>query len=135
MYSLATSIFFELFGIAAPVVGENGLQLVENGKPVFGEAGNYGLLTVLSTLSWGLGYFGMPQVLLRFMAARKTSEITMSRRIATVWVIISLAAAVAIGIIGRALLPTEEVLLYAGLTSYIDEDTFSLIQSLVSLKK
>lgn len=103
--------FFELFGIAAPVLGENGLQLVENGKPVFGEAGAYGIITVLSTLSWGLGYFGMPQVLLRFMAARKTSEITMSRRIATVWVIISLAAAVTIGIIGRALLPTEEALL------------------------
>lgn len=103
--------FFELFGIASPVVGENGLQLIENGKPVFGEAGAYGIITVLSTLSWGLGYFGMPQVLLRFMAARKTSEITMSRRIATVWVIISLAAAVAIGIIGRAMLPVEEALI------------------------
>lgn len=103
--------FFELFGIATPVVDENGIQLVENGAPVFGEAGTYGFITVLSTLSWGLGYFGMPQVLLRFMAARKTSEIKMSRRIATVWVIISLFAAVAIGIIGRALLPTEEVLL------------------------
>lgn len=103
--------FFELFGIATPVLGENGLQLVENGAPVFGEAGAYGIITVLSTLSWGLGYFGMPQVLLRFMAARKTSEIKMSRRIATVWVIISLFAAVAIGIIGRAMLPTEEALL------------------------
>ena len=103
--------FFELFGIAAPIVGENGIQLVENGAPVFGEAGTYGLLTVFSTLSWGLGYFGMPQVLLRFMAARKTDEIKISRRIATVWVVISLAAAVAIGIIGRALLPTEEALL------------------------
>ena len=103
--------FFELFGIAAPVVGENGLQLVENGKPVFGEAGNYGLLTVLSTLSWGLGYFGMPQVLLRFMAARKSSEIKMSRRIATVWCVISLAAGLFIGVIGRAILPAEEALL------------------------
>lgn len=103
--------FFELFGIATPVLGENGLQLVENGAPVFGEAGAYGIITVISTLSWGLGYFGMPQVLLRFMAARKTSEIKTSRRIATVWVIISLFAAVAIGIIGRALLPTEEALL------------------------
>ena len=103
--------FFELFGIATPVLGENGLQLVENGKPVFGEAGTYGIITILSTLSWGLGYFGMPQVLLRFMAARKTDEIAISRRIATVWVVISLAAAVAVGVIGRALLPTEEALL------------------------
>ena len=103
--------FFELFGIATPVLGENGLQLVENGKPVFDEAGTYGIITILSTLSWGLGYFGMPQVLLRFMAARKTDEIAISRRIATVWVVISLAAAVAVGVIGRALLPTEEALL------------------------
>ena len=103
--------FFELFGIAVPVIGENGLQLIENGAPVFDEAAAYGIVTILSTLSWGLGYFGMPQVLLRFMAARKTSEIAMSRKIATVWVVISLAAAVAIGIIGRALLPAEEALL------------------------
>ncbi len=103
--------FFELFGIATPLVDENGVQLVENNLPLFGEKGSYGIITVLSTLSWGLGYFGMPQVLLRFMAARKTSEITMIRRIATVWVVISLFAAVSIVLIGRAMLPTEEVLL------------------------
>ncbi|MBR5311198.1 MAG: sodium/proline symporter [Oscillospiraceae bacterium] len=115
--------FFELFGIATPVLGENGLQLVENGKPVFDEAGTYGIITILSTLSWGLGYFGMPQVLLRFMAARKTDEIAISRRIATVWVVISLAAAVAVGVIGRALLPTEEALL----SSSVAENVFIII--------
>lgn len=58
-------------------------------------------------MSWGLGYFGMPQVLLKFMSIRKTSEITLSRRIAIIWVIISLTAAVAIGVIGRALYPAS----------------------------
>lgn len=98
--------FLQFFGIASPTV-ENGAQLVSNGAPVFGKAGKYGLLTVISTLSWGLGYFGMPQVLLRFMAIRKEEELTRSRRIATVWVFISLTAAVLIGIIGRAVFPTS----------------------------
>jgi len=96
--------FFEFFGIASPVMAD-GVQKVEAGRPLFGEAGAYGLLTVISTMSWGLGYFGMPQVLLKFMSIRKTGEITLSRRIAVVWVVISLTAAVAIGIIGRALYP------------------------------
>jgi len=62
-------------------------------------------------MSWGLGYFGVPQVLLRFMAIRKTSELKSSRRIATIWVFISLAAAVCIGLLGRAMFPTEAELL------------------------
>jgi sodium/proline symporter len=99
--------FFEFFGIAQPTVVDGVQQVSEAGKPLFGEAGHYGFLTILSTLSWGLGYFGMPQVLLRFMAIRKSEEITMSRRIATVWCFVSLFAAVSIGMIGRALYPSE----------------------------
>ena len=99
--------FFDFFGIASPTVDENKLQLVEAGKPLFGDAGKYGFLTIISTLSWGLGYFGVPQVLLRFFAIRKSSELKRSRRIATVWVVISLTAAVAIGLIGRTLFPTQ----------------------------
>ncbi len=63
----------------------------------------YGALSVFSCLAWGLGYFGMPQVLLRFMAIRKEGELRRSRIIATVWVVISLAVAVFIGITGRVL--------------------------------
>ena len=102
--------FFTFFGIASPSVDANGIQQVANGAPVFGEAGSYGFLTIISTLSWGLGYFGMPQVLLRFMAIRKTDELVRARRIATVWVVISLAAAVLIGMMGRAMFPVHETL-------------------------
>lgn len=98
--------FFDFFGIASPSLGSDGMQIVENGKPVFGEAGQYGWLTIISTLSWGLGYFGMPQVLLKFMAIEKPKELKISRRIATIWCGISLIAAVATGIIGRVLYPT-----------------------------
>ncbi len=98
--------FLEFFGLATPTVNEAGQQIVENGAPLFGEAREYGLLSVCSMLAWGLGYFGMPQVLLRFMAIRKEEELKMSRRIAMVWVVISLTVAVFIGIVGRALYPT-----------------------------
>ncbi|NLY74828.1 MAG: sodium/proline symporter [Firmicutes bacterium] len=97
--------FLEFFGIAQPVLADGVQQVSEAGRPLFGEAGPYGWLTIISTLSWGLGYFGMPQVLLKFMAIRKTSELTLSRRIAVIWCAISLAAAVAIGVFGRALFP------------------------------
>ena len=98
--------FLSFFGIAQPEVVD-GVQQVAGGAPVFGEAGTYGFITILSCLAWGLGYFGMPQVLLRFMAIRKSSEIKKSRRIAIIWCVISLAAAVFIGVIGRNLYPTE----------------------------
>lgn len=103
--------YFSFTSIATPLTdASTGVQLAENGKPLFGDAAPYGLLTILSTASWGLGYFGMPQVLLRFMAIRKSSELKRSRRIATVWVLISLFTAVFIGMLGRYILPTDPAL-------------------------
>ncbi len=78
-------------------------QANPTGPNTFGEPSSYGFITILSTLAWGLGYFGMPQVLLRFMAIRKQGELKRSRIIATVWVVISLFVAVFIGVVGRAL--------------------------------
>lgn len=98
--------FFEFFGLASPKLDAEGVQIVEAGKPVFGAASEYGWLKIFSMLAWGLGYFGMPQVLLRFMAIRKEDELKRSRRIAMIWVVISLAVAVFIGICGRQLYPT-----------------------------
>ena len=53
-------------------------------------------------MAWGLGYFGMPHILVRFMAIRDENELTLSRRIAAVWVVISMGVAVFIGIVGHA---------------------------------
>lgn len=104
--------FLEFFGMANPTtvpVNDVATQVVENGAPLFGEAAPYGFLKICSMLAWGLGYFGMPQVLLRFMAIRKESELKRSRRIAMVWVVISLGVAVFIGIVGRQLFPTTHL--------------------------
>lgn len=76
------------------------LDLTRGYDPASGTAGSFGGLSVASTLAWGLGYFGMPHILLRFMAIRNEKEIKISRRIASVWVVLSMAVAVAIGIIG-----------------------------------
>ena len=97
--------FLEFFNISTPALDEAGRQVVSAGAPVFGDAAPYGLISVLSMMAWGLGYFGMPQVLLRFMAIRHQDELKKSRRIATVWVVISLFAAISIGLIGRAIYP------------------------------
>ena len=118
--------FLEFFGLATPVLGENGAQLVEAGKPVFGTASDYGLLTVCSMMAWGLGYFGMPQVLLRFMAIRKEEELSRSRRIAMVWVVISLGVAVFIGIVGRQVFPDAHLTKSAAENIFITLATNSL---------
>ena len=54
-------------------------------------------------LAWGLGYFGMPHILLRFMAIEDENKLKLSRRVASIWVVISLSVAVVIGIIGRGI--------------------------------
>lgn len=66
-------------------------------------ASPYGIITIISTLAWGLGYFGMPHILLRFMAIEDVDKLTLSRRIASVWVVISMAVAILIGVIGYSM--------------------------------
>ncbi len=63
----------------------------------------YSVLTIASLLAWGLGYFGMPHFLLRFMGIKDEKKIPMSRRIATTWVCIAMGVAIFIGIIGNAM--------------------------------
>ena len=63
----------------------------------------YSLLKIASMLAWGLGYFGMPHVLLRFMAIEDEEKLKLSRRVASIWVVISLSVAVFIGIVGLSM--------------------------------
>ncbi|MBQ7114912.1 MAG: sodium/proline symporter PutP [Clostridia bacterium] len=71
-------------------------------EAIAGTAGTkpYGALTIASTLAWGLGYFGMPHILLRFMAIEKVEKIKLARRVASIWVVISMAVAIIIGVVG-----------------------------------
>lgn len=80
-------------------------------------AGSFPALSVVSTLAWGLGYFGMPHILLRFMAIENPEKIKLSRRVASVWVVISMAVAVLIGIVGKAMVSN------GALNSFADSET------------
>ncbi len=77
----------------------------------------YGGLSIFSMLAWGLGYLGMPHILLRFMAIEDKNKLKLSRRVASVWVVISLAVAVFIGIVGLAMSKVGAVETLAGSNS------------------
>ena len=75
-------------------------SLTSLGNVATGESSNYGFITICSTLAWGLGYFGMPHILLRFMAIEDEKKLVLSRRIASVWVVIAMTASIVIGMVG-----------------------------------
>jgi len=66
-----------------------------------GEGG--AVLAIVSHLAWGLGYFGQPHILVRFMSARSLEKLRRSMAIAIVWVVLSLGGAVAAGLTGIAM--------------------------------
>lgn len=103
-------IFILLFGIQQvggwEIVSSNAaalpgfLNMTQGYDAATGQAGSFGALSIVSTLAWGLGYFGMPHILLRFMAIEDEEKLKVSRRIATVWVVLSMLVAIVIGIVG-----------------------------------
>ena len=66
--------------------------------------GNNTFINIISGLGWGLGYFGMPHILVRFMAVRDEKELKKSKSMAISWVALSLFFACFIGVLGRAYL-------------------------------
>ena len=85
--------------------------------PVSGTEQPYPIISIVSMIAWGLGYFGMPHILLRFMAIEDEEKLKLSRRVATGWVVISLAVAVLIGIIGLAMTAAGELIPLEGSAS------------------
>ena len=80
------------------------LNLSQGFDAATGTAASYGPITVISTMAWGLGYFGMPHILLRFMAIEDVKKLKTSRRVASIWVVISMGIAVLIGVVGNAMM-------------------------------
>ncbi|WP_295077194.1 sodium/proline symporter [Ruminococcus sp.] len=97
---------------AESIAGYFSLSHIHNTET--GGADKYTVLTIASILAWGLGYFGMPHILLRFMAIRDKEKIKTSRRIASVWVVISMGIAIFIGFIGNALSKSGKLDVLAG---------------------
>ncbi len=69
----------------------------ENGEPIKA-------VSIISSLGWGLGYFGMPHILVRFMAIKDEKELKKSKVVGITWVFLSLLFACIIGVVGRAYL-------------------------------
>ena len=63
-------------------------------------------IAIISLLAWGLGYFGQPHILARFMAIKSSDQVKKARRIAMSWVVVSLSCAVIVGLVGIAALKT-----------------------------
>ena len=59
-------------------------------------------IVLVSCLAWGLGYFGMPHIIVRYMAIKNPEEVKVARRVGTAWIVIALFGACLIGMIGRA---------------------------------
>lgn len=95
-----------------------------------GTSSGYGFITICSTLAWGLGYFGMPHILLRFMAIEDEAKVATSRRIASIWVVISMAVAIFIGIVGYSVSLKGSIPLFE--TSADAETVIIQISSLLS---
>ncbi len=62
---------------------------------------------IISGLAWGLGYFGMPHIIVRFMSTKNAKVLKKSATIGIVWVVLTLGAAIAMAILGRAFAPTQ----------------------------
>lgn len=63
---------------------------------------NVTLLGLISSLSWGLGYFGQPHIIVRFMAIRSVADIKIARRIGMSWMTVTIIGALATGLVGIA---------------------------------
>ena len=105
------------------------LTMTASHDAVTGGAASYSLLDIVSTMAWGLGYFGMPHILLRFMAIEDEKKLVLSRRIATVWVVIAMAASILIGMVGLGMTKAGALEFLSGSTS---ETLIVRVASLIS---
>lgn len=74
-------------------------------RPAKSGGANFGAIGIIGALAWGLGYFGMPHILVRFMASKDKRTIKPATTIAMIWVFLSLAGAILVGLVGNVILP------------------------------
>ncbi|WP_158967342.1 sodium/proline symporter PutP [Paraglaciecola sp. L3A3] len=71
--------------------------------PTFSESmGNVTILALISSLAWGLGYFGQPHIIVRFMAIRSIKDVSTARNIGMTWMTVTILGALATGLVGVA---------------------------------
>jgi SSS family solute:Na+ symporter/sodium/proline symporter len=96
--------------ILVPVVAMNSLDgpgevaagISQLNPAMFGMIGDLGFVAIVSSLAWGLGYFGQPHIIVRFMAVRSVRDVPLMRRIGMSWMLVTLVGALATGFVGAA---------------------------------
>lgn len=83
-------------------------------KSAFGANSTYKGMSIISALAWGLGYFGMPHIIVRFMGIDTASNIKTARRVGITWMIVSYIGTFIIGTVGTAYLLNKGILLNGG---------------------
>ncbi|MGJ9458368.1 sodium/proline symporter PutP [Oceanobacillus sp. CF4.6] len=73
-----------------------------------------GIIAILSSLAWGLGYFGQPHILVRFMALRSAKDVPKARFYGTAWMVLGLYGAIFTGFVGLAFISTQDVSVLSG---------------------
>ena len=91
------------WGSVAAAIDPSMLDMMSDGA-----GGRIGIISIISDMAWGLGYFGMPHILVRFMAIKSEKQISRSAVIGIVWVLLALCSALMLGIVGRAFVPGLE---------------------------
>ena len=93
-------------------------------KNAFGANATYKGMSIISALSWGLGYFGMPHIIVRFMGIDTASNIKTARRVGISWMIVSYIGTFIIGTVGTAYLLNKGIVLNGGeaISNYIPGD-------------
>ncbi|WNC71280.1 sodium/proline symporter PutP [Thalassotalea psychrophila] len=100
-------------------------QSIENINPdLFNMFSGVSTVAIISAMAWGLGYFGQPHILVRFMAIRSVEDLPVARRIGMNWMIVSLCGAVATGFAGIAYIDKTS-------TSLADPETIFILLSQV----
>lgn len=92
-----------------------------------------GVMAIISSLAWGLGYFGQPHIIVRFMALRSVKDVPKARFIGTAWMILGLYGAIFTGFIGLAFISTQDVAVLG--TFGIDVVTENGVQMLADPEK
>ncbi len=103
---IPTAVIIRIGGLDATTTTLNKInpEFLDIFSGIYSNGNNLYLIVIISSLAWGLGYFGQPHILARFMAIRASAKVKQARRIAMIWVVVCLTCAVAIGIVGRAFL-------------------------------
>lgn len=110
------------FNIAA-IAGEFGTELQEK----FTANQSFGVMSAISALSWALGYFGMPHIIVRFMGIRSNKEIGRARRVGMSWMLISYIGTFILGSLGTVYLKNRGIILNGNTCETVFAETMKLM--------